>query len=256
MAPWSRATIKGAPLALLAVLGCLALADHRDPRTGIEIRTDAVFPASWVGGEVNAGMVPLDPAEHMRSVSLAQSAMALYPVELLRKNLKSVQFAKELRFYGLAYGGTNSGDAVYIANRGAAEGYTDAFLTSAFHHELSSILLRNYAAKFDAHQWASNNRPGVDYGAGGIEALKGGRAETAYKPKYNVDGFLNEYGKSSLEEDFNTFAEGLFGGDRAFWVIVDRYPRLEAKAKLAIAFYASLDPQFSEEFFRGLANKR
>ncbi|MCH8978142.1 MAG: hypothetical protein IH945_02730 [Armatimonadetes bacterium] len=238
------------------VYAAVSSSDYVDARTGIPIRfdvTDAMFPPSWHGGKVRATAVGVDEAEVDRSLQLVDTAMAKYPAGLLRENLEAVFFVKEMRFYGLKYGGTNSRDTVYIANRGVRQGFTDRYVLSTFHHELSSILLRNHASKFDAEAWRSANRDGFRYRSSGMESLKDGTADTKYDHRFHVDGFLNQYATSSLEEDFNTFAEALFIGDRRFWEIVDRFPRVERKADAILAFYGALDPGFTEEHFRDLA---
>lgn len=255
MAPWSGLTIKAASLALLAALGCPALGSgYIDARTGVPIKVefdDVMFPPSWRIGDIDASAMPLKPNEHARSVRLVRDALALYPVILIQKNLRAVYVAEEFKFYGMAYGGTNSFDTVYISNKGTGNGYSDSFISRTFHHEFSSILLRNYGEKLDEEAWTEANR--TRYGSGGIEALRTGATETKYNERYNVDGFLNQYGSASLEEDFNTFAEAIFSGDKQFWSVCDRFYRIKTKTTLFIAFYNKLDPQFTEKYFRDLA---
>ncbi|MEX2243864.1 MAG: hypothetical protein WD716_08475 [Fimbriimonadaceae bacterium] len=258
MAPWSRATTKGASLALLATLGCLSLlaADTSDPRTGVPIRYEidaSTFPASWRGGEVNARATRIPRSEDARSQRLAMAALGRYPREVVTKHLRAVHFVGEMSFYGVPYGGTNSRDAVYIANRGADAGFDDAFIVSTFHHEFSSILLRNNPDRFDELAWTGANAPHARYGTGGTQAIKDGTANTAYRAELHSAGFLNQYSTSSVEEDFNTFAEALFRGDARLWNICRQFPRVARKKDLIVAFYASLDPSLTEEFFRSLA---
>jgi hypothetical protein len=253
MALW---TVKVASLVALAAFACLIAADSNDPRTGtpIKCQLDAeMFPTAWQTAEIKPTAVAVDKLEAFRSQICAEEALKHYPVELVKKNLKAVYYAKELSFYGVQFGGTNSLDTIYLANRGEQAGFTGEYLVNAFHHEFSSILLRNYWERFDEEAWIAANAPGVGYREGGVIAIRDGMSDTRFKPRHNVDGFLNEYGNASLEEDFNTFAEALFGSDRTFWTLVDRYPRLAKKKDLIVAFYASLDPQFTESYFRSLA---
>jgi hypothetical protein len=72
------------------------------------------------------------------------------------------------------------------------------------------------------------------------------------KDELHEEGFLHEYGKASLEEDFNSFAGRLFSGDAGLWRAIEKYPRVKAKADLAIAFYTRLDPSLTTEFFQSL----
>ena len=127
-----------------------------EPRTNIPIIcqvTPTMFPASWRKEPVQAQAVPLRDSEVARSQNLMITAMAKYPAEFLKKELKAVYVSQEIKFYGLKYGGTNSNDIIYLANEGAPRGYTDFFLESAFHHEFSSILLRNHRSNLDETTW-------------------------------------------------------------------------------------------------------
>ena len=214
--------------------------------------TADMFPPSWRSGEIQATAIQIADNQIARSTVISDKAMSKYPPEVLTKNLKAVYFVKEMRFYGLQYGGTNSRENVYITNRGPVMGFSDKFVEATFHHEFSSILLRNYNSLFDEKGWTHSNRPGTHYGSSGMQALKEGNADTTYMDVYNVDGFLNQYAKASIEEDFNTFAEALFSGDREYWRIVSLFPRVQKKHKIAIQFFHSIDPQFTEDYFRSL----
>jgi hypothetical protein len=213
---------------------------------------DEDFPPAWRTRAVRAHAEPLDPNEAERSRAIAARAMAKYPADLLRRHLRGVYFASRLQFYGLSFGGTYSDTALYLANRGPAEGFTDAYLEESFHHEFSSILLANRPDALDQAAWRAGN--GWPYGSSGAEALRSGRASTRYTAAWHERGFLAEYASASLEEDFNMMAEGLFAGGSRFWSAIDAHPRLHAKMRLAAAFYSRLAPGLDEEYFRRLAS--
>lgn len=209
-----------------------------------------VFPEHWRSDPISASAVPLPAEEVNRSLTVVARAMGRYPTSLLRENLRRVFVMHSLRFYGLEYGGTNSSDTVYIANQGARRGYTDGYLERAFHHEFSSILMRNHPDKFDWTAWQAANPEGFGYAAGGTEAVRSGRANTFYDRRFLAQGFLCEYATSSIEEDFNMYAEGLMSGSRRFWAAVENYPAVAKKAELAMRFYAALDPSLNAETLR------
>ena len=211
-----------------------------------------MFPESWQGGEIQAYAVRVSDAQVDRSAAIARRAMAKYPAALLSDNLKAVYYVNEMRFYGLRYGGTNSRSNVYITNRGRVLGFSDKFVEATFHHEFSSILLRNYRDEFDEEEWLAANRDGFKYTSSGVQALKAGKADTHYRTDYHIDGFLNQYGQASIEEDFNTFAEALFNGDPSFWRVASLFPRIERKKDIAISFYQRVHPQFNEGYFLSL----
>jgi hypothetical protein len=215
--------------------------------------TADTFPASWRTEEIRASGESLAAEERERSAAVLRRAFAKYPPGVLERSLQSVYVLRRITFYGLDYGGTNSNDTVYLANDGTANGYSDAFLEGAFHHEFSSIVLRNNMPKLDIAAWKAANPAGFTYGAGGTAALQAGRASTEMTDAMLEQGFVSQYSQASLEEDFNMVAECLFMGRKQFWAGAAKYPSIAAKARLAIELYGSLDPWFDEERFRSFA---
>ena len=92
-----------------------AIANAVDERSGISIdfsADDSIFPTFWLSERIAAKATPLPASERQRSARLIKEAMAVYPVSLLRKNLKAVHAVGSMEFFGLKYGGTNSLDAI------------------------------------------------------------------------------------------------------------------------------------------------
>lgn len=221
-----------------------------DKRTGIKVYFevgDDTFPESWKTKEINAKAVDLVSDEKLRSIKVLRVALAKYPKDVLSKNIKKIYVLKSIEFFGLIYGGTCSNDAVYIANNGVSMGYTDHYLEQTFHHEFSSILLRNYSQYFQKKLWLSVNK--MEYGDGGIEALRSSKDDIDYDSRYNSKGFLYQYASSDQENDFNSFAENIFAPDEEFYKIVNKYEGLKMKLKLIIQFYHRLNPVFTKEYF-------
>ncbi|MBL8064431.1 MAG: hypothetical protein JNM34_01105 [Chthonomonadaceae bacterium] len=230
---------------------CLVQSVPSQPSVKIVTTTsDEMFPASWRKDPVNAGAQELEKSEVSRSIAIVSRALALYPNDFLEKELKTVYVCKSIKFYGLSYGGTNSLDAVYLTNQGSEQGYTDKYIFGSFHHEFSSVLLRNHPDQLDARQWSKSNPVGFRYGDGGTEALRSGKASTEYEATLAKRGFLTEYSQASLEEDFNMIVEGMFSGDPVFWQFCGRFPKLAKKQQLAAEFYRKLVPGFTSTFFR------
>lgn len=226
------------------------LKKHTDKRTGIEICFSCdsnTFPAYWTGSEIAAACSSLDAEERKRSLSLITHAMNKYPAAILKGNIRKVYVLKSIAFYGLEYGGTNSSDAVYVTNNGVALGYSDTYIEKAFHHEFSSILLRNFRIQFDTSAWQLYN--GSPYGQGGVSALKTASSDTEPDSVYWQQGFFYQYAQSDIENDFNSFAENLFLPHPSFWEVTRKYPALQNKLHLIIAFYNRLNPVFTRDYF-------
>lgn len=207
--------------------------------------TLAIFPKEWRTDEINPKAVALPMSERARFQKVVDRAIAKYPSKLLTKHLKNVYLLRSITFFGLAYGGTNSLDAVYLANDGVANGYTDDYLEESFHHELSSIFVRNVPTMIDQKAWAKLNAPGYEYKSNGVESLKNGTSSLIYTDEWNERGFLCAYGSSSFEEDFNVIAGGMMTGRKDFWTRAEKFPRLKGKMELIVAGYQKLDPSLN-----------
>jgi hypothetical protein len=214
----------------------------------------AIFPEAWKENPINASGERLESSEVSRSSRIIANAMGKYPVSLLKDNLRAVYFLKAMKFFNVGFGGTNSSDAVYLTNNGEPSGYTDKYLEHTFHHEFSSILLRNFPAFFDSLAWTASNPRGFRYSdpENGVGAIRKNRSSQEVDTFLCKSGFLTQYALSSLENDMNTYAQYLFLPPREFWKIADRFPVVRKKLRLVISFYQKLDPIFTEEYFRKL----
>lgn len=126
-------------------------------------------------------------------------------------------------------------------------GFTDEYLEKTFHHEFSSILLRNYPEYFDEKLWTEQNS--IHYGKGGVQAIKKGNDSQKFDSLMHLQGFLHQYAVSDMENDFNSFAENLFLPEKGFRDAVIRYVRLTNKLAIIMAFYHSIDKNFTLEYF-------
>lgn len=242
-----------AVLIIALTAGLVEAQTFRDSRTGIEIafRADqSIFPASWRRPPINAQADEIAPSEIERTRAAIDLALSKYPAQLVSSNLRAIFVVGRIRFYGLTYGATNSSDAIYIANSGRRSGYTDLVLEGSVHHEFSSILLRRNPTKISVTEWSRFNPSGFEYLGTGVDAIRQGAASTRYDASLARTGFFSEYSMASFEEDFNIIVEMLFLGDSDLWKAYDEFPPIQGKVDLAIAFYNSLAPVYTETFFR------
>ena len=216
-----------------------------------------IFPVSWQPEPINATAQPIEISEIPRTKTVIAKALGKYPEVIFEYNLKTVYFLKEMKFYDVGYGGTNSTDAVYLTNEGISKGYTDKYLEQTFHHEFSSILLRNYPAFLDTNLWKGANSYNFTYNdpENGVGAIRNNQSSQALDSLLCLKGVLTQYGGSSIENDVNTFAQNLFCPEKDFWNYVDRFPRIKQKAKLLISFYSKIGAMYTEQYFRKMENQ-
>ncbi len=224
-----------------------------DERTDTEIiftPEGRIFPKHWYHPKIDATVVPLSPAERSRFINILNQAFTKYPDQVLRENLDRIYALKLMKFYGIPFGGTNVNNTIFISDDESNPAFTDNYIEGVFHHEFSSVLKRSFPAFLNIDSWEAVNEPTFAYGYGGVYAIRMGTASLALNPELYSSGFLTQYSQASVEEDINVFAQNLFSGDKAFWAIVDRHPKIRRKAQLLIAFYQKIDSRFTESYFR------
>ncbi len=218
----------------------------------IEVKvTEKTFPEDWKSEEIKAKGEDLADSEVSRSLKIIKKALKKYPEEVLKQNLVKIYVLKRIEFFGVGYGGTNSNDIVYVTNNGISEGYTDEYLEKTFHHEFSSILLRNYPDLFPEEKWKAINSADYQYKSGGVEAIRSNAAGTDFSDELMKQGFLYQYAMTDIENDVNSFAENIFCQKEDYKSFVLKYPKIKQKQDLIIEFYQKVNENFSKEFFEG-----
>ena len=223
------------------------------PNSGVKISfglNDNMFPKSWTEGDINGQAKALSPKEYKRSKRIIIEALDKYPVEILKQNLSEVYILNSLMFYNQVYGGTNSNNNVYLVNSGKLDGYSDEYVEQLFHAEFSSILLRNYSNENFESKWEQINKNDFQFGKGGVDEIKTGKASTDFLPEYFKKGFLYQYAMSGLENDFNSISKNLFCPNNSLWKKAYRYQKIKLKIILTIDFYNNISDTFNIEYFK------
>ena len=104
--------------------------------------------------------------------------------------------------------------------------------------------------------WINCDPTDFTYGSGGVNAIKEGKVSNYLDPNLNRLGFINEYSMSSIENDFNEFAEDLFLPENGFKEVVENYPKIRKKRKLIINFYNKLNKSMNEEYFNTILHTK
>lgn len=228
------------------------------------------LPKSWIEEPIDASISPLAVELKDEAKTILEKAIQKYPAKLLERSLKGVAVVGSLRFYDVSYGGT------YMANsRRIVLVYRETFdatgFEQRFHHELSSLLLKQNEDLFEAKRWSSANDPDFTYRAAGIvEEQSGDRSEATrvleaeqkktggsgsslltLNPSLMKEGFLTPYNQVSIEQDLNETAAHLFTNPE-LWQLCLLHPRIDQKVHVLIDFYRSLDPSMDRRYFREL----
>ena len=199
---------------------------------------------------INGKAVPLDELGIARFSKILPKVLALYPPDVIKNNLKAIKLSKEVWFYGVRYGASAIDHTVYLTDSGREEGFTDFYISQTFHHELSSVLMRNHA--FPTQTWLDANPPDVKYQTDFENYLKSIAQDRDLKGNdyFYQRGVMSKYSYSTLENDFNLYAQTVFNEPVRMKMLINQYPRIKTKYEILKAFYLSISPKFSTVFER------
>lgn len=194
-------------------------------------------------------MTPAKPRDAALALQGVEAALRQYPSGFVAKLIKAVFVSGELVMEGETAGATYSYAWIIVSARsGRAAGDLRGLGFAAFHHELSSFVLS--ADIGTRGKWSEFGPPGWQYAASAGEQL---RRAAMKDPPFDT-GFLNAYGATSIENDFNMYAETMFGSPNDVACLAQKYPLIRRKLDFVMETYVALDPAFTEIFRKlGLA---
>ena len=210
-----------APLTAIALIlfFCQLPAQSQGPEIILNQASADIFPQGWRSGRVNASAQPLLDTEVERLRGIVKRALGKYPPALLETTLKKVHGLGHLEYHGVATGGTRSASAIYVVCK---PHYSDAAVERIIHAEYSSVLFQKFAQNFDAGAWQRQNAEGSTYLGSGVAAVKAGKVSGQATPELQEQGFISEYAKASIEEDFNSHVARIFMGDETYWQTLEK----------------------------------
>ncbi len=180
-----------------------------------------------------------------------QKFMVGYPEDFLTNNLSRIYIVDEVNEDQIAIGGKSDAThkCIYMQYKDSSD-YNRYQFNKFMHHEVSHILLRNHWKNFERRKWKRSSvcRCGND----GFIAIKKGADSTVLNDSLCKLGFLHQYAMSAVVEDFASFAENIFMNNAEFWNLAQNYPYIRRKTELFIQFYETLDPTFTEAYFKKL----
>jgi hypothetical protein len=187
----------------------------------------------------------------LRYPDILQKAFDKYPVSVIKNHLKTIQFAGKIVENGLDYGGTYDPfrQILYLANSGSIN--ADQAM-SIIHHELSSLLLKSHS--FFINPWTDNNPKKFVY----LCEISKNHLQTLINASMDgseldyENGFMNTYGQTDFENDFNEYSAMIFTYPEKFKKIMYQYPRVKGKFKVWLEFYQQIDPIFTEKYLFGV----
>lgn len=204
------------------------------------------------------GGTPLPESEHERVRALLQREIDRYPPGVLTGTgsnvLGMVMVGDKITINRESVSGAYMAGGLVFISVGAAPKPAperEVYIARTFHHELSSAFRDYYAQKFDEKRFRDALPPGFVYddekpGADprvdpmGVNAV-GNIQDVA-------DGFLTQYAKTTLGQDFNSYAEVLLWKPELLLETFAPDSRAGRKARVVRDFYIAIDRRFEDYF--------
>ncbi|ATG78626.1 hypothetical protein [Pseudoalteromonas sp. 1_2015MBL_MicDiv] len=166
-----------------------------------------------------------------------ESALGVYPEGFISEVIDTIYIV------GAAAGGTYGSRWIALSNvaqwNGTKANYENAY--RGIHHELSSLIFNN--SPFSVMTWQSLLNRDWKAAASNFEAL----TKDELAPDYSA-GFLSDYGKTSMGNDFNTYAEFAFAEPEKLRELAATYPIIAKKLSVFITAYTQFSAKYQQNF--------
>ena len=210
-----------------------------------------VNPGIPDGPSRNAKVKPMRHRILARYPDILQRAFNKYPIQIIKSYLSAIHFAKEIEDGGFQCSGSYDPfkRVVYLVDDGENN---EKQAIHTFHHEFSSLLLKRHTLLLNP--WFDQNPEGFVY----LYKLKRDEMLKTYNSSSMIGtaidyekGFLNTYGQTNFENDFNEYSAMIFTYPEKFKNIMEQYPRVRGKFLVWLKFYQKIDPIFTEDYLLG-----
>ena len=217
---------------------------------GDDFLSDIYSPVFPAGPAPDSIVKPIKHRLLARYPRILKKAFEKYPIEVIKNYLKGVYFAGEIDQHGFKAGGSYDPfrHIVFMVDNG---GQTEGRCIGTFHHEFSSLLLRSHS--FYLNPWLDQNPDGFQYLYETTrDKLKTFNSVSSVNTESDYEiGFMNSYGQTEFENDFNEYSAMIFTYPEKFKSIMQKYPRVRGKFLVWLKFYHMIDPVFTEAYVLG-----
>ena len=216
------------------------------------------YPKEWESSKEFNSENTVKPIDSRYSLSRffnsIQDEVSKYPPKSISKMLAYVFVVDELLVASAKASGAYSLDekSIYINYKLNTTGFNRSkfSLKRTFHHEISSILLKNY--NFNHDSWKAAHGQGFQYEIDKDPTYHWmhmrGYTDPIDKKTLYKRGLLRQYAETGVENDFNIYASVIFTNPKKMKRLIKEYPIIQRKYEVFKAFYLSIDAGFAPVF--------
>lgn len=214
--------------------------------------SDPVVPTSWSARNLNG--VPNRGDEIQNKYRLEHVCNILYrEIQLIPEAATSL-FDSLVVVENLSDGGYDAAGlydevkgAIYIGTSGNGVLWSDFYIRSTFHHELSSYIL--ISEEISKELWYSFAPDDFKYPGDKDWSYYFEDEHKVHEPEYYYQqGLVSDYGETSYENDFNEYARLVFTEPTRMASLIDKYPQIKKKYLYFKQVYLDFDKGFQPFF--------
>ncbi len=182
-----------------------------------------------------------------QAIKALTNAVVVYPPGFVDKLVKRIALAGQITLWNTEVGGFFVAGIIALNAHDISSPGGETFLADSFHHELSSIVREHVL--FNVSDWTASNPVGFNY-----TSLDDYKKVLVHRPPVEGDealhaqGFVSLYGTTSLDNDWNTYAERVFGHPREFAAEIKRFPKMQSKTRQLLDIYSKSEPRLDAFF--------
>jgi hypothetical protein len=205
-----------------------------------------------VGTDETTGILKVLPDDEYRAaLSIVAEEMNYYPKDILLSDLDNVYFGGRIQTERSQFTAgffIPSKKDIYLfsmlSDYSANE--TLLILAETFHHEFSSILMRNY--RFDMIGFMAYNGTDFEYWHDEERILTSTHTGNYTSGPLWDEGLLRYYSQTSPENDYNIYVEMMFSNPERMSDYCSTNERIKNKYEHVKAFYLKISPDFQSVF--------
>ena len=190
-------------------------------------------------------MTDVSPDDKQACLKTVGDALAAYPPGLVKALVKTLALAEDIRAWNRSVSGLQIPGLMVID---CQQPVANAPYQAANVHDALAALVID-AAPPDWTAWRAANKPGSRYG--NLDAYKAELSDPDARDletRLNEDGFVSRYGLVGEENDFQTYAEQVFGNGLAFASLVRQHEPMQRKLAVLMQTYFGFAPALQSYF--------
>lgn len=229
-------------------------ADAVDSATKVTVITSLRDLSPETAAALDFAKITIEPARELNDLLAHDVGLAVlaYP-RSIGAVIHEVYLVDRLFIDGVPVGGTYYGHRVFCSLRGPDDRFVHAsWLQSVAHAEISSVCFHKHASCFSSDRWKALNLKGFRYHGSGLEVARIGGSRAAYDSALWAEGFLTDYAKASVEEDFNACWQFIMTADEQSLRRACGFSILKNKFELTCQFAQCVDSDLGAMLCRKL----